>query len=68
MHEQDFKNILDGFINISAQRSVILQVLKIIRKVTEGRTKTQNIVKLHGVPLYWILGLPILKGQWKTEQ
>lgn len=52
MREQDFKNILDGFINISAKCSLIIRVVRIIMKVTEGRTKTQNIVKLHDVPLY----------------
>lgn len=39
MHEQDLRNIIDGFIITPAQCSVIIQVLRISRKVTEAKKK-----------------------------
>lgn len=66
MREQDFKNIIDGFVNIPAQFSVIIQLLRIIRKVTEGGKKI-----LWSSMMYLcieFLVFPILKGHGKTEQ
>lgn len=51
MHEQDFKNIRDGFTNTPAQCSVIIQVLRITRKLM-GDTHHPIIVELHDVPVY----------------
>lgn len=61
MHEQSFKNILDGFINTPAQLSVIMEVLQIFRKAIERKKKIlwRTMVYL----CIKLLVFPILKGQ-----
>lgn len=68
MHEQDFKNIRDGFINTPAQCSVIIQVLRITRKLMEGGDTTQTLWSSMMYLCTEFSVFPTLKRHWKTEQ